>query len=341
MRKVEPIHKDSVPVPYVTVVPTWEALQLWRTNRRTWNMEMSEGLALTMLDGRMNLEVCPSTEVNESWLKQPRVIALCGASGISDDQARLFTDWVKGGGGLLATYDTGLYDGNGQLRRGGALKEVLGVEIQGEPGDSQPDCYYRIKEAHPALGEYGPGAVVMGDSRLVPVEAAGGGRVLADCWNLGTNESRGPAIIANQYGKGRTIYVSGSLEANYPGSRVPSLRRLLASMVRYLAGDAPVPYTLSAPRGVYGQLRRAPNGELVLWLLANIGFKDAVIGRMRQEFVPISNVEVGILVPEGRQAKGMRLMRADQAISFRVEDGYAVATVPTLHIAEVVHLELA
>ena len=31
MRRVEPILKDSVPVPYVTVVPTWEALQVWRT----------------------------------------------------------------------------------------------------------------------------------------------------------------------------------------------------------------------------------------------------------------------------------------------------------------------
>ena len=147
-------------------------------------------------------------------------------------------------------------------------------------------------------------AVVKGDGRLLPVEAVGGAKVLADCWNLGTKESRGPAIVVNTYGKGRTVYISGSLEAHYASSRVPSHRRILASAVRYLAGDAPPPFTISAPRGVYGVLRRAPNADLTLWLMANVGFKDAALGRMRQEYMPVSNVEVRILVPEGRGVKG-------------------------------------
>lgn len=119
MHKIELIHRDSVPVPYVTVMPTWGAQQLWRTRRRSWNMVMSEGLSLAMLDERINLDVCPSTELTANWLQSQRVIALCGASGISDDEVTMLADWVKGGGGLLATYDTGLYDENGRLRPGG------------------------------------------------------------------------------------------------------------------------------------------------------------------------------------------------------------------------------
>jgi hypothetical protein len=80
---------------------------------------------------------------------------------------------------------------------------------------------------------------------------------------------------------------------------------------------------------------------LALWVLANLGFKDAVVGRMRQEYLPLSQIEVGIRIPVGKQAKAMRLMRAEQPVSFRVEEGYAVAIIPTLHIAEVVHLVLA
>jgi hypothetical protein len=80
---------------------------------------------------------------------------------------------------------------------------------------------------------------------------------------------------------------------------------------------------------------------MVLWVLGNVGFKDAAAGRMRQEYMPVREVEVAIRIPAGRQAKGMRLMRAAQAISSREEDGYAVGTIPTLHIAEVVHLMLA
>jgi hypothetical protein len=341
MRDLEPILKDSVAVPYVSVVPSWEAMQLWRTNRRDYNEVMSEGFTLAMLDARLSLDVCPSTEVNASWLRNQRVVALCGASGMTDDMARLLADWVKEGGGLLATYDTGLFDQNGKLRPGGgALKDVLGVEFKGEALPSQPECYYRIKETHPALGEYHSGDTLKGDSRLLPLAAVGGGKVLADCWNLGTKESRGPAIIVNTYGKGRTVYISGSLEAQYTSSRVPTHRNILASAVRYLAGDAPVPFTISAPCGVYGVLRRGLNGDLTLWLLANIGFKDADIGRMRQEFVPVPNVEVQVLVPQGRSVKSVHLVRAGREAPFTVTAGYAVVTIPAVHVAEIVHLEL-
>jgi hypothetical protein len=343
MRQVEGIHKDSVPVPYLTIVPTWESLQLWRTKKRSWNWPMmSGGMGLALLDERISFDVNPSTEMSGEWLGEQKVLALCGASGLSDEAAERLAGWVKAGGGLLATYDTGLYNEVGELRTdGGALKQVLGVEMKGEPLESQPECYYRVKERHGGLGEYGPGAVLEGDGRLVPVEAVGEGRILAECWNLGTGEVRGPAIIANTYGRGRTIYISGSLEANYLYDRVISTRRLIRSLVEYLGGGLPQPYKLKAPQGVHGILRRAVKGDLALWVLGNVGFKDAAAGRMRQQYLPVSEVEVAIRIPEGRQAKGMRLIRADRAISFREEDGYAVGTIPTLHIAEVVHLVLA
>jgi len=342
MRRLDPLLKDSVPVPYVTIVPTWGSLQLWRDRRPSWNSVMNEGFALTMLDERISFDVNPSTEMSEEWLKQQRVIALCGAAGISDKEAERLASWVKQGGGLFATYDTGLFDENGELRKnGGALRDLLGLDIKGEPQIPQPESYYRIQRSHPALGEYGEGSIIQGDLRLVPVQARSEATVLADCWNLGTNESHGPAIIANSYGKGRTIYVNGSLEAFYAASRIESTRRLLASIVNYLGKGAPQPFTMSAPSGVYGMLWRASNEDLVLWLLANVGFKDASVGRMRQEFVPVSNITIGVRIPEGRQVKALHLERSDRTLPFAMQEGYVTATIPTLHIAEVVHVELA
>jgi hypothetical protein len=250
--------------------------------------------------------------------------------------------WVERGGGLLATYDTGLFDEKGRMREGGgALREVLGVEMKGAPLDTQPECYYRMQEAHPALGEYGKGAIVQGDGRLVPVEVRKGATVLADCWNLGNDESRGPAIVAHAYGNGRTIYISGSLEALYLSSRVPSIRRLLGSVVTHLAGGEPRPFHLSAPRGVYGVLRQATSGDLIFWVLANVGSKDADVGRTRQDYVPVLDIEVSLRVPEGKQVKSMNLIRAGRSLPFRIADGYAVATVPSIHIAEVIQLKFA
>ena len=338
-RRLEPLLRDSVPVPYVTIVPTWESLDLWRTRRQSWNIMMSEGFLLAMLDERISFDVNPSLELSAEWLEGQRVIALCGASGISEESAGLLTSWVRQGGALLATYDSGLYDSQGQVRRdGGALRELLGVEMKGEPLEGQVDAFYRIKSTHPALAPYGEGAVVMGDPRLVPVEVREGATLLADYWNWDRGESRGPAIVLNTYGKGRAIYVSGSLEANYAASRVLSLKRMLGSMVRYLAGNDSTPFSLAAPKGVYGLLRRAVNGDLLLWVLANVGFKDAAVGRMRQDYLPVPNVVAKVLIPEGRQLKSVELLRAGQTAPFTMEGGYAVITLPVVHIAEIVHL---
>jgi hypothetical protein len=343
MRKVEDIHKGSTPVPYASIVPTWESLQVWRTNSKTWNWPMmSGGMGLALLDERISFDVNPSTEMSSEWLAQQKAIALCGATGISDADAWNLSEWVRQGGGLLATYDTGLRNERGEMRNdGGALKEVLGVSMKGGPLESQPECYYRMKEKHEALGEYGPGAVVEGDGRLLPVEPLAGTKVLAECWNLGTDEVRGPAIVVNSFGQGRTLYVSGSLEANYLYDRVTSTGRLIRSMVEFLGKGLPQPFKLTAPQGVYGVLRRSVNGDMALWVLADVGFKDADAGRMRQTYLPISDVQVAIRIPEGRKAKEMRLIRADRTVAVKEQDGYAMGTIPSLHIAEVVHLMLA
>jgi hypothetical protein len=341
MRRAEPILKDSAPVSYMTIVPTFDSMELFRTRHHSWNMAMSEGMALTMLDAHIAFDVAPNLEMTDEWLKGQRVIALCGASAITDDDARRLTDWVKAGGGLLATYDSGLFGEKGKLRQdGGALRELLGVEMQGEAPDAQTNTYYRIKQAHPALGKYKLGQVVMGDASLVRVKVLPGAEVLAECIDVESQEIYGPAIVLNRYGKGQAIYVGGSLEANYVASRVTSLRRLLTSMVRYLGGDAPMPFHLEAPRGVYGILRRVPGGDLGLWLCANVGFKDAAVGRMRQEFLPVSNVEARIRVPEGKQVKSVHLARSDRSAPFTVSGGYVVVKIPTLHIAELVHVAL-
>lgn len=340
MRRAEAMVKDSVPVPYVTVVPSWEALQVWRTNRKTWNVEMSQGFPLAMLDERLGVDAYPSTEVTAKWLQTQKVVALCGASGISAEQAQMITDWVREGGSLFATYETGQCDELGRMKAGGMLQEVLGMEIKVEPLGSLPECYYRPLESHSALGEYQPGQRLMGDTQLIPVGATGGGRVIVDCWNLGLDKVRGPAVIVNNFGKGRAIYVAGSLEAHYVSSRVVSLRKMLSSMVRYLARDAPPPFTVDAPLGVYGILRQTAGGDPTLWVLANVGFKDACTGRMRQDFAELSNLRIKVLVPHGRNVKAIHLVRSGQSVPFTLDNGYASLRIPALHVAELVHLEL-
>ncbi len=111
-------------------------------------------------------------------------------------------------------------------------------------------------------------------------------------------------------------------------------------MVRYLGGGAPQPFLLKAPRGVYGVLRHSKSGEPVLWLLADVGFKDAAAGLMRQQYVLVAEVEASLRIPQGRKVKAIHLMRSNRSLPHRLQNGYATVTLPSLHIAEILHMEL-
>jgi hypothetical protein len=91
--------------------------------------------------------------------------------------------------------------------------------MKGKPLESRPECYYRVKERHEGLGEYGPGAVVEGDGRLVPGGSGGGGQGLGGMLESGDAGSAGTAIIANRYGKGGRFALAGA----WKGITIPNL----------------------------------------------------------------------------------------------------------------------
>ena len=156
------------------------------------------------------------------------------------------------------------------------MKEVLGVEMRGEPLEGQADCYYQINTTHPALGEYRQGAIVMGDGRSA-YKGSGRGNSSGGLLEHGNTRVSMPCYRFQPIRKGRAIYIAGSLEAHYMSSRILSLQRILGSIIRYLAHQEPIPFRLTAPKGVYGILRRTSMGDLILWICANVGFKDASV----------------------------------------------------------------
>jgi hypothetical protein len=52
-------------------------------------------------------------------------------------------------------------------------------------------------------------------------------------------------------------------------------------------------------------------------------------------------VQVKVLIPKGHKVKAVHLVRARRTVPSSLEDGYVVAQIPHLHIAEIVHVELA
>ena len=45
---------------------------MFRTRRRSWNVMMSEGMALVLLDARLSFDVAPNLEMTREWLQKQR-----------------------------------------------------------------------------------------------------------------------------------------------------------------------------------------------------------------------------------------------------------------------------
>src|SRR5262249_28306701 len=61
------------------------------------------------------------------------VLVLANAAALSDKQAEAVRQFVRAGGGLVATGETSLFDGLGRPRADFALADLLGVSYRGRP----------------------------------------------------------------------------------------------------------------------------------------------------------------------------------------------------------------
>jgi len=74
-------------------------------------------------------------------------------------------------------------------------------------------------------------------------------------------------------------------------------------------------------------------------LLANTGNKNKHL-RIREEFLPVTDIKVRIRIPQGRAVRDVSLLRSGQVLTAESHDGWLDVTVPRVLIHEAVKVEL-
>jgi hypothetical protein len=97
-------------------------------------------------------------------------------------------------------------------------------------------------------------------------------------------------------------------------------------------------YAMDYMPGVIPHLM-ASKDVLLLHLLADTGNKTKHL-RIREQFLPVTDVRLRLKIPEGRKVKSAGLLRAGQGISPAVKSGWLEVTVPRVLIHEAVKVDL-
>jgi len=276
-------------------------------------------------------EHLPLTLIND-WdlgakaLAKYRVVLLANTAALSATQTDALRDYVKSGGGLVATGETSLCDELGRHRPDFALADLFGVSYQGRPGapekrpDLDPNFAVGIDETywkqrvgvarltwmdHPLvrdrrLSELVPGQSVVFRGPLVRVsEPRDTGAVAVRMAPEGVKGTPLPAVVARAFGAGRVVYLAAAVDAALWSYAYPYQRRLLPRALTWAAGGPP-PISVTAPMCVQATFFTQTDGDgrrLVLHLFngvnttANHGLPAADVP-LREETVPIHGMAV-------------------------------------------------
>ena len=257
---------------------------------------------------------------NYDELRKYKILCLSNFACMSDEEAEVVKRFVRDGGGLLATYETSLYDEDGHRREDFALKDLFHVSFYGEkkPTLRTVETYIRILKEHPITKGLSVGRRLPQDGNYIVVRELEGSSVLADTYLMHKHSSLGPCVVASRYGRGRIVYISSAIERLYYYLHFPELRKLIQNAVKWISGGV-IPFEVDAPSGVITILAEKDDA----YLMHLINYTGDILERphCRLEYIaPVRNISIKINVPKNRSVSSIFRLTNNEKIKYKKDN---------------------
>ena len=257
------------------------------------------------------------------------LIYVSNAACLSKMQSAMLASFVHGGGTLIATHLSGLYDEFGRTQTERPLHDLLGIRFLNDEPIEHPELYLRFSDTFPLIPQ---------DPQIVQFQVDQDTKVIASTFDLAHRTILGPAITQRNYGSGRAIYIGSNLESVYEETRMPAVRDCILSLLE--------PHLKESRRdripenaGLMAHFTESPN-VLFLHLIANTGNKVKK-ARVNESYLPLESVRVSIRIPEGKSVRSVRLLHADKTIPSSMSKRWISLDIDRIYIYEIVAVEIA
>ena len=108
-----------------------------------------------LVEARIPFEMVHDRLLDEAHLARLKTLILPNIAALSDEQCRQLRAFVERGGGLVATYETSLYDERGERRADFGLADLFGVSFRRRADGPMRNAYLQL-EADPRTGRRHP-----------------------------------------------------------------------------------------------------------------------------------------------------------------------------------------
>jgi len=311
------------------------------------------GVARTLLESHIPFDVIAEHNVTPETLSQYKVVVLPNNFCMSDRIAEVLRGYVAKGGGLVATYESSLYDQWGERRKDFALADVFGASYIASYVNA-PNRVGFAQAAHqitddPYLRDImGTGGYNTFWGKFTRVKAAANTIAPLDAIDTpnanDASKKNWPPLLVSEYKFGKVAYFPAAFDAAYFDASYPYQRVVMANAVRWAAQGEP-PVRVTAPMCVMaGFLTKETAGkkQTIVHLLNDLhtgsGHGSAADKQfaLREEVIPLANIKV---LFRGQKPERVKLAPAGTELGATGVDGGWEVTVPELTLHSVVVAE--
>jgi hypothetical protein len=339
----------------VALVVSQISNRLYEAPAGTDGLDAVQGMYQLLTEARIPFDVLVERDLTPAALARYKLLVLPNIALMSDAQALAVESFARGGGSVLSTFETGLYDEKGAPRADYALAGLFGMrrtgkrESYGRGATSRPPfpgspAIQRIEQRHPILAGFEEADWIQGSSCRVPI-SIDGKPILTHVAQYPWYPTEGvysrqphtdlPTVAVREAGESRLVHLAGDIEAGYWRSGAGDLGDLVLNAIRWQLRDSqPIAVKGDGLIETYGW-ETEPGYALHLVNHTSPSFRATAT----RGLCPLGAQEVRMTLPRARPITRATLLRSGQALSVQQDGATIRFTVPGVVDYEVVALE--
>lgn len=308
------------------------------------------GFYQAMVESRIPFEMIHENLLDAAHIDRFRLLVLPNIACLSDAQCRQLHEYVERGGGLLAAFETSLYDEQGRRRQNFGLADLFGVRFTGKTETFVKNSFMRVDAStgHPVIRGLEAAGRIINTTQRAGIEAVlrfdSLPLTLVPTYpDLPMEEvyprqpvTNIPDLCLRQVGKGRVSYFPGDIGRSFWEILDGDHLRLLTNTIHWAANEDP-PAVVTGP-GILDLAVWRQQSSLTVHLV-NLTNPMMMKGPVRQLW-PVGPQQVRLRLPAGARPKSVKLLTAGIAPKFDVSGGVLSTETGPIELHEVVAIDL-
>lgn len=287
-----------------------------------------KGAERALIESHIPYGFIPDQDFTRQSLQGIQTLVLPNAAYMTEEQIEIIREYVWEGGGLIASYESSLYDEKGRRRTDFGLGDVFGVSFTGMRKDTSLDCYQLIRRMHPVLEGMGAKdtSVLMNEGSTLlckPLEGREEGMICSYvpmiynqppeyAW-IPEMRTDFPTIMVNTYGKGRVVYFANQTDKLVFTNGHEDFWNTLINAVTWTAKEE-FSLWVKAPASVHTVLmenKDHPEEKVISFVNTTGGWNRPV-----RSICPVYDIEALVTLKEGGRLK-TTIMKGEDAVTVK------------------------